>query len=163
MMDFEQAFQKVIKLEGGFTLHKNQTENEETYAGIYRKAHPKWIGWIAIDKGETPNTDDVREFYKREYWFKIPLDDGIKKYIIFEYGVNAGLTKAIKLAQIVSGSTADGVIGRKTIEKLALMDDEIFALRYFVARVKHYNDLANKSQYRPYLRGWINRALEAVC
>jgi len=162
-MTFEQAFQKVIKLEGGFTLHKNETETDVTYAGIYRKAHPKWDGWSAIDKGQIPSTDLVRDFYKREYWDKIPLEDGIKKYVIFEYGVNAGLTKATKLAQIIAGSIPDGVIGKKTLEALSKIDDEIFTLRYFVARVKHYNDLSAQNRFRPYLRGWINRALEAVC
>ena len=66
--DFEKSFLKVIELEGGFALHQNQTESQVTYAGIYRKAHPKWEGWEYIDKKETPPTSLVRTFYYEKFY-----------------------------------------------------------------------------------------------
>lgn len=161
-MDFETAFRKVIVLEGGFVLHKNKTEDAETYAGIYRKAHPNWKGWAYIDRGISPPTSEVRNFYKKEFWDKIDLPDSEAKYIIFEYGVNAGLSKAIKIAQAVVGEVVDGVIGNKTKSAIAKVDPEKFVMMYTLARIKHYVDLSANNKYRIYLRGWINRALEAL-
>ena len=160
MNNFDKYFNKVIALEGGFTLHKNQTEEAQTYAGIYRKVHPTWAGWRAIDVGSRPDTALVKEFYKEKYWDKFDGIDNEKRYILFEYGVNAGVFKAAKLAQAVCGITIDGVIGDKS--RAAINSTDNFVLLYTVARIKHYNDLAAKDKYRPYLRGWINRALEAV-
>jgi len=60
---FEAAFQKVIRLEGGFVLHRHKTEKDVTYAGIYRAAHPRWEGWEWIDRGEEPPVDIVQNFY----------------------------------------------------------------------------------------------------
>ena len=53
-MTFEKALEKVLQLEGGLKLHKNPTENFETYAVIYRKAHPNWEGWKYLDRGLEP-------------------------------------------------------------------------------------------------------------
>ena len=120
---FEQSFQKVIALEGGFVLHQNQTETAQTYAGIYQKAHPYWEGWSYIAKGQTPPTELVREFYKREFWEKINLDEGVKKFLLFEYGVNAGLRKAIMTAQGIAGMSTDGILGPKTKAALESIPD----------------------------------------
>lgn len=163
-MNFEEAFRKVIALEGGFKLHKNPTEDAVTYAGIYRKMHPTWEGWSYIDRGETPPTELVRNFYKTNFW---DIFEGIsedKRYILYEFSINAGQKKAIKIAQIVANTVPDGIIGPKTIAAINSMDTELFLAQYTIARIKHYLDLANSNpkKYNIYLRGWLNRAMKAL-
>jgi len=160
--NFEPSFQKVIRLEGGFTLHRNKTEHADTYAGIYRAAHPQWEGWAWLDKGQQPPSDQVRQFYKTRYWDVFNGINDAARTILFESAVNIGTTKAVKLAQIVTGALADGVPGPKTQQAINAMEPESFTLKFTLARIKHYNDLAKEDRYRPYLRGWINRALEAL-
>ena len=159
--NFEEAFKKVIDLEGGFTLHKNQTESEVTYAGIYKKAHPNWRGWEYIDKKETPPTSLVRTFYYENYYKQFEDLPNAIAYVLFESSVNMGST-AIRLAQSVANVVSDGVFGPKTKEALQNVDEELFIAKFTLAKIAYYNTLAKRDRYRPYLRGWINRALSSV-
>ena len=160
---FNEVFDLVMKLEGGFVLHKNATEEAQTYAGIYRVAHPNWIGWTYLDEGETPPIGLVREVYIQEYWDKIKLEDSVIKGIIFEYGVNTGIDEAIKTAQRVLGLKEDGQIG--PITQKAVQESSVgkFLAVYSIERTKRYSKLANKNpnKYGIYLRGWVNRVLES--
>lgn len=159
--NFEKAFNTVIELEGGFTLHKNSTESAITYAGIYRKAHPAWSGWEFIDKNQIPPTQMVREFYYEKFYKEYEMLPPKISSILFESSVNMGAT-AIKLAQRALGVADDGIVGVKTKEMLRSVDEEAFVLRFTIAKITYYNHLSAKEQYRPYLRGWINRALKSA-
>lgn len=64
--------------------------------------------------------------------------------MLFEFAVNGGLKKAIKIAQVVSGVVPDGVLGPKTLEALNNIEEERFVANFTLARIKHYLDLANK-------------------
>jgi lysozyme family protein len=163
-MEFETAFRKVIELEGGFRLHQNVTESDATYAGIYRKAHPSWEGWDYLDRGQTPPTELVRSFYKTHYWDVFDGIDEDKRYILYEFAINAGIKKATKIAQVVAGAVPDGIIGPRTIEAVNRMNSDLFIAQYTIARIKHYLDLANSDpkRYSIYLRGWLNRSMEAL-
>ena len=46
MGEFEQAFEKMIRNEGGYLLHKvSGDRGGQTYAGIARNFYPDWDGW----------------------------------------------------------------------------------------------------------------------
>ncbi len=163
--EFEEHFQKVIDLEGGFKLERNPTESADTYAGIYRNAHPDWQGWKYIDRGETPPTELVRKFYYDHYYRPLEaIANPEIRFATFEFGVNAGLKEAVKIAQTVAGTSPDGIIGPKTLAALNSIDPDAFKKSYLIARIKHYLDLANKDpqRYGIYLRGWLNRAFSGV-
>lgn len=159
--NFLKAFDNVIELEGGYALHKNQTETHVTYAGIYRKAHPKWSGWEHIDKGSTPPTQMVREFYYENFYKAYEALEPKVAFVMFESSVNMGAT-AVKLAQRVLKIADDGVAGVKTIGALTSVDPQEFLYSFTIAKIAYYNHLAKNEQYRPYLRGWINRALKSM-
>ncbi len=164
-MNFEKALEKVLELEGGLKLHKNPTEEFETYAGIYRKAHPNWKGWEYLDKGLEPPFELVKNFYYENYWkpFKEVKDESVKA-LLFETAVNLGVRQTVKLAQKVLGVTVDGILGAKTLQAINSADPKDFIRDFTLARIAFYTALANKNpkKYALYLRGWINRTLEAL-
>ena len=164
-MNFEKALEKVLEFEGGLRLHKNPTENFETYAGIYRKAHPNWEGWKYIDKGLEPPFELVKNFYYENYWkpFEGVKDERIKA-LLFETAVNLGVRQTVKLAQRVLNVKVDGILGSKTLKALNSANPEDFIRDFILARIAFYTALANKNpkKYGLYLRGWINRSLEAM-
>ena len=164
-MTFERALEKVLQLEGGLRLHKNPTEDFETYAGIYRKAHPNWEGWKYLDRGLEPPYELVKKFYYENYWkpFEEVKDDNIRA-LLFETAVNLGVRQTVKLAQKVLDVKVDGVLGPKTLEALNSVDPKDFIRDFTLARIAFYTALANKNpkRYSLYLRGWINRTLEAL-
>lgn len=165
MADYAPAFESMIRNEGGYKLHTVAGDRGGmTYAGIARNRNPSWAGWRDIDHGEIPDTQLVRDFYREQFWDRVRGDDIADQRIaatLFDFAVNAGTGTAIKLAQIVSGTTPDGALGGKTLAALNAMDGEKFSLSYALAKIARYRDIVmrDRSQQK-FLLGWINRTLK---
>ena len=93
MADFQPAFEKMIRNEGGYKLHNIASDRGgQTYAGIARNSHPNWPGWRFIDANDLDNaelTQRVREFYKAQFWDKIS-GDGIWSAMTKPHGMCGG-------------------------------------------------------------------------
>lgn len=167
MADFLPSFERVLRNEGGYVLHTVKDDRGGmTYAGIARAFHPNWPGWRVIDQGETPPADLVRQFYRSNFWHPLRLDEVEHQDVagnIFDFGVNAGLGTAAKLAQLVVGATPDGKIGAKTLQALNTIDPDLFVARYALAKIARYRDIVakNRTQQR-FLIGWLNRTLKGM-
>lgn len=168
MAEFKPAFDKMIDNEGGYTLHTVKGDRGgQTYAGIARKFHPDWSGWMYIDNGRLILArSQVYLFYREKFWNKIKGSDiGMQKIAetIFDFAVNAGPKTAVKLAQLVVDESIDGVIGPKTINALNEVPEEEFLQGYLIAKIKYYVDICNRdTSQSKFLRGWINRAFKGV-
>jgi lysozyme family protein len=165
-MSFEDAFQATMRREGGFVLHTVPGDRGgQTYAGIARNFHPQWHGWPFVDRGETPPTILVRSFYKTEFWDRMRCDELQPKIAahLFDFGVNAGIRTAVRLAQVVSGATPDGIIGPRTIAALNSMPEREFETAYTIAKISRYAEIVNRDRAQSkFLLGWINRSLGAL-
>ncbi len=171
MADFGKAFEDMIRDEGGYVLHEVAGDRGGmTYAGIARNFNPSWPGWESLDRGGTPPTSMVREWYHASYWLPISGDHIIHQAIassIFNFAVNSSAPQrpavAIKLAQLVVGATPDGVFGARTLAAINDADPDKFVMAYALAKIARYRDIVtrNKSQSK-FLLGWINRTLKGV-
>lgn len=48
MAEFTEAFEEMIRNEGGYVLHNVAGDSGgDTYAGVARRYHPNWAGLIA--------------------------------------------------------------------------------------------------------------------
>ena len=170
MADFLPAFEKMIRDEGGYVLHEVEGDRGGmTYAGIARKMNPDWGGWEYLDRKDTPPSEMVRQFYREGYWTPIRGDELPQRVAesIFNFAVNTSAPKrpavAIKLAQIVVGSTPDGVLGDKTFRALREMDEEKFVLAYALTKIARYRDIVTRDRSQmKFMLGWINRTLAGV-
>ena len=165
MANFLTAFESMIRNEGGYKLHTVAGDRGGmTYAGIARNFHPRWPGWSAIDQGEIPETELVRQFYQENFWAAIQGDRIIHQTVarsLFDFAVNAGVTTAVRLAQIVAGTTPDGKMGPKTVAALNALDPEKFVLSFALAKLARYRDIVNKDPtQQKFLLGWVNRTLK---
>ena len=136
MADFEKAFAKTIKAEGGYVNNPND-KGGETYMGITRKNHPKLNMWKIIDfyKTNVPNRkpkelnsilcrikdiqEEVKTVYRKNYWNPIKLDMIYSQRIanqFFDISVNCGTYSAIKAMQRVAGVKETGKLDDKTID-----------------------------------------------
>jgi len=104
MADFTQAYERTTLNEGGYVLTNHAGDRGgQTYAGISRRYHPKWEGWAAIDRNETPATGLVRDFYREKFWEPVKGDDITDQRTaetIYDFGVNADPRVAVKLAEV---------------------------------------------------------------
>ena len=165
MANFLTAFESMIRNEGGYKLHTVAGDRGGmTYAGIARNFHPRWPGWLAIDRGEIPETELVRQFYQENFWAAIQGDQITHQTVarnLFDFAVNAGVVTAVRLAQIVAGTTPDGKIGPKTVTALNALDPEKFVLSFALAKLARYRDIVNKDRtQQKFLLGWVNRTLK---
>ena len=165
MAEFEPAFSHVMKEEGFALTNDPDDHGKQTYCGISRKFHPRWVGWEYIDAGQTPATDLVRGFYRDNFWE--PLAGGIFNSeavaeAIFSQFVNMG-ANGIKLAQQCVGVIPDGIVGRKTLSAINAMNEELFLMRYALANIKRYHAIGMKDKtQRRFWPGWFARALRVL-
>lgn len=170
MADFNQAFEKMIRNEGGYRLSDVPADRGgQTYAGIARNFHPNWQGWKYIESKDMGNPELsalVRNFYESEFWAKVSGDLVTNQTIaesIFDFAVNAGVGVAAKLAQLVVGTVPDGVIGPKTLGQMNGTPEDQFVMKYALAKIKRYADICNRDRSQTkFLLGWVNRALEGM-
>ena len=166
MADFAPSFEVMIRNEGGYVLHNVEGDRGgQTYAGIARNMHPQWPGWGPIDRQEAVPAQLVREFYRQQFWNPIKGDELTHQGIaqaIFDFHVNAGAV-AVKLAQLVVGSTPDGSIGPRTVAALNSIDPDKFVMAYALAKIARYRDIVQRDKTQiKFLLGWINRTLAGV-
>lgn len=171
MADFLQAYEAMIKDEGGYVLHNVPGDRGGmTYAGIARNMNPNWPGWAHIDRGETPPTEMVRNWYHESYWLPIAGDHIISQDTacsIFNFAVNSSAprrpTVAIKLAQLVVGATPDGVLGPRSVAAINAYPEDKFGMAYALAKIARYRDIVTRDRSQlKFLLGWINRTLGAL-
>ena len=161
-------------------LEVNETETGMTYKGIYQTAHPKWEGWDvvreALEKTDGSKSkaaelleadvelqEAVAEFYKREFWDKMRLDEVQSQKIADEmmvFGVNTHPKTAVRVAQRVVGVLQDGAIGPKTLKALNEFDADVFSETFDELEKAHYAKIvANRPEKGIFLKGWRNRAV----
>ncbi len=189
MADFNKAFEVLMKLEWSNcedALHKNEGEEGYTFMGIYQKSHPDSILWEILGnykfiediEGE-PNEEqlkrlsklmcnntnamqEVKKIYRSEYWNRAKLYDVQSQKIaeeIFVFGVNAGIERAIRLAQEIVGVKADGIVGPKTLAALNSYNDKLFDVVFDAGEAEYYESLVRaKEKLKIFEDGWLNRA-----
>lgn len=180
----ESGWQILMRLEFSFpenAIHKNPTEKEWTFMGIYQKAHPSWKGWdeilaalayggdikkisrVLFDSEDLQ--DEVWKFYKQLYWDKMRLGEvasQLKANEMFIFGVNVGIKPAIKAAQRIAGVVDDGIIGEISLAAINKVDEEKFDKEFDRAELEYYSMLIKQNpKLRVYANGWRRRA-EAV-
>lgn len=177
MADFLRAYEAMILAEGGYQLHTVAGDaGGTTYAGIARNKNPQWAGWAWIDRGETPPTQQVRDFYRAGWWAPLNCDEihhQRSAESIFSFAMNTsayGQPKvAAKLAQIVVGVTPDGDLGPKSVAAINAYHPELFLAQFALAKLTRYAEICNrdkaaiqwgKSTGKKFLLGWVNRLLK---
>lgn len=166
MADFAQAFERMIRDEGGYVLHDVPGDRGgQTYAGIARNMQPKWPGWAFVDRKETPPSQMVRDFYKANFWDDMHGDQITSERMasnIFNFYVNTGRPAKV-LAQIAVGATPDGAFGPTTVALLNAADPEKFILAYTLAKIARYRDIvARNREQGKFLLGWVSRSLNGL-
>lgn len=138
MANFKESFQKVIVAEGGY-VNDPDDSGGETYLGITRVHEPNAKMWALIDAAKKANPgftnksltailnkneaimDEARAIYKKKYWDAIKLDTIPSQKLahqIFDMGVNAGVSLAIKLAEELVGIKPTGKVSDALFNKL---------------------------------------------
>ena len=119
-----------------------------------------WETWVrrTVDEAEmrslTPEM--VAPLYKAQYWDACKCDSlpvGID-YVVFDFAVNAGVSRAVKTLQSALGVLVDGVIGPKTIAAATTADPDELLESFSLGKEAFYQSLPT---FKTFGKGWLNR------
>ena len=181
-MSFNLVYPHTKKFEGGY-VNDPVDRGGETFQGIARNFHTTWPGWHLIDAAKRAGhtsasainnhfasnpqmTKLVEDFYHQQFYLPMTRFTDRQRPVakMFDAGVNMGVGGAVKLAQRIVGTAADGAIGPLTQAAAAAYfskhGEQEFIERFCVAQVQHYLDIVkrNPSQER-FINGWLKRGV----
>lgn len=126
-MDFDQAYDLLVVLEGGVVDHP-QDPGGLTNGGVTQATYDAW----RRRRGLSPQSvrlltrEDKRAIYRQQFWDGPRCDDlpdGLD-LAVFDYGVNSGPGRAIMaLQRLVGAQPVDGVIGVLTLDAVERAGD----------------------------------------
>jgi lysozyme family protein len=107
---FEDAIARVLVHEGGYSNHPSDPGGPTNY-GITLSDYRRYVKPRATAADvRAMQLDEAKSIYRERYWNAMRCDDlpaGID-YAMFDYGVNSGVTRAIKVLQRLLGLADDG-------------------------------------------------------
>lgn len=125
------------------------------------------IGTLAAVRGTKATREDVqnltrdeaRQIYRAHYWNALNCDSlpaGID-LVVFDFGVNAGVSRSATLLQQLVHVEADGEIGPITVGAARAIDSDHVITAFSDARMDHYRSLSTWERFK---NGWTSRTAE---
>jgi len=156
--NFDKCLKLVLEHEGGYVNHPLDPGGMTNY-GVTRKVYEQYLGRDVTeeDMKEMP-LEHVGEIYKRKYWDKVRGDDlpsGLD-WAVFDFAVNAGVSRAAKVLQGFIATSVDGAIGSGTLKAIDNYPTSIKGVIevYTAQRSSFYRGLKN---YDTFGKGWDKR------
>ena len=148
MTRFEKFIPIILANEGGLSDNVNDKGGLTKY-GISQKAYPN------LDIRNLTK-DNAGAIYKRDYYDRCMCDlieDELLSLHLFDFAVNAGVVRAVKLLQIILAAYPDGIMGKQTITAANAGN---WANAFISARKNYYKHISTGRNI-VFLKGWINR------
>lgn len=161
--NFDVCLKIILHHEGGFSNHPADPGGV-TNLGVTKKAYEAYLGRaVSVDEMRKLTVEKVKPFYKTQYWDKAQCDQlppGLDM-CVFDFAVNAGVSRASRLLQRLVGVIEDGKVGPVTLKKVADSAatkgvDSLIA-SYQSMRQAYYQSL---STYGVFGKGWSRRVRE---
>lgn len=164
LSNWQQAFEQMLKSEGGFTDDERDNGNKlpdgrkgSTMLGVTQYNWEAHVGHqVTHDDMRKLTPADVEPLYKQKYWDVVQgdkLPNGID-YLCFDMGVNAGPGRSIMLLQTAVGVPADGGLGPITLTAVWAADPVKLIQDFSDAKESFYRGL---DDFKTYGTGWLNR------
>ena len=147
-MNFDTAVRFVLEHEGGYVWHPADPGGETNF-GISKRAYPN-------EDIRNLTRERAIEIYRRDYWDALPDVSGSLRFLLFDFGVNAGVSRSIRTLQAAIGTTADGIFGPKSLAALNACSDPLG--EFSVQRQMYYTRLPN---FGTFGLGWTRRTFDA--
>jgi lysozyme family protein len=162
--NWERSIKEVLRHEGGYVDHPADPGGA-THFGVTLNTYRQYKGNPHLTADDLRNIPigEVYDIYKTRYWDKVrgdQLPSGID-FLVFDFGVNAGVGRAAKMLQNLVGVPADGGIGPQTLRATSEVyeeNPEQLIVAYTDARAEYYQSLPH---FPTFGRGWLRRTKES--
>lgn len=149
---FDPLFDRLMDHEGGYVNHPNDPGGETKWGVTKRVA--RQYGYNGSMRKLPRST--ARNIAEKLYWNVIQGDklDKSVAWQVMDAAYNHGNRNAIKMLQRAVGTSADGIIGAKTLAATNSMDKNDVILRFNAERLEFY---ARLRTFLTFGRGWTRR------
>ena len=158
--NFDHSLDLVLKSEGGF-VNNPKDPGGMTNLGVTANTWASFKGRNTNEKEMRSLTrDDVAPLYEKKYWDACKCDDlpsGVD-YLVFDFAVNSGPGRSVKILQKALGLPEDGAVGPVTIQTIDVMDKTELIARFSDAKKQFYESLPT---FATFGNGWLKRVDEA--
>lgn len=147
-MDFDAAFERLMKLEGGFHDGANDPGGKTKW-GISQRSYPdEDIANLTLAR--------AKEIYRRDYWEQsraLEMPSAIQ-FDVFDMFVNSSPRDTFRTLQRAVGAKEDGIIGPKTLAAVRTMHPLALKMAFNAQRLVFMTGLRN---WPFFSRGWARR------
>lgn len=153
---FELCAEMVLSKEGGFSDHR-EDPGGPTMMGITQATLAAWRhAEVTADDVRSLQRKEALDIYRANYWNAMRCDSLPKgiDLMVFDFGVNAGPVRSVKLLQKVAGAEQDGSIGELTLRAVRSSDPVTLIKALSIARMEFYRQL---DTFQTFGKGWENR------
>jgi len=163
--NFEQCMVMLLENEGGYQEDNRDPGNHgdgygnagSTNWGVTAKVFAEYTGQPATREiMKALKKEDVYPVYKELYADKIKFDllpSGVD-WVVFDFCVNSGVSRAAKTLQRIVDATADGFVGGQTIAAVEKKDAKEIVEAMYKTRQSFLEGLSTFSIYG---KGWSRR------
>jgi lysozyme family protein len=154
---YPDSYRFTLDYEGGY-VNDPDDPGGCTNMGITIGTLRDWRGDqdVSCEDVQNLSPEEAGLIYATNYWAPVwgnQLPIGINTQV-WDFGVNAGPSRAIKTLQLCVGSPQDGIMGPNTLAAVEDMPIEATLSRYHQERQRYYESLSTFSKYG---NGWTNR------
>lgn len=155
---FDLALGFTLRWEGGY-VNDPDDPGGATNKGVTQDTYDAYRDRARLPRRSVRYISDseVRDIY-REYWAAVRASElpPLVAEVMFDFGVNAGPGRAVRLLQSVLGVAIDGKLGPKTMT--AAWERPGLASSLLDARIGYYVGLvAANPRLQKFLNGWVRR------
>jgi len=157
--NFQPSLDLVLKSEGLWSDHPNDPGGA-TMCGITIGVYSQWMCRpVTKDELRRITSAEIAEIYRHNYWDVCRCDDLPTPidYLVFDFGVNAGVGRSAKTLQSCVGVAADGSIGPITLGVVGSFKPERLITLFSEAKRRFYRSLTT---FNVFGAGWLNRVAE---
>lgn len=155
--NFDLVMPYVFAEEGGFVNNKKDPGGA-TNLGVTLAT---WRAWkhnvkLTADDLKVITQADATPLYKQNYWDTIDGDElpsGLD-YAVFDFAVNSGVSRAVRVLQKVLGVDEDGILGSETLAATQSADIADLVDKYISARESFLKSLKT---FPVFGHGWLLR------
>lgn len=153
-MTFDEAFERLIKHEGGYVNHPEDPGGETNWGITLRTARAE--GYAGTMRALT--RAQAKEIYRTAYWGRARAEqyDPAIGFQVFDAAVNHGMGNAVRFLQRAVGVADDGAVGLLTVAAIRAMTVTDVLSRFQAERLDFYTKL---STWPTFGRGWVQRVV----
>jgi lysozyme family protein len=121
---YDEALKRLLVHEGGYSNHPSDPGGATNF-GITIADYRRYVKANATTADvRAMRVDEAKAIYRKQYWDAIRCDElsaGLD-YAMFDFGVNSGISRAVKFLQRLLGLTADGRMTDATLAAVRKRD-----------------------------------------